>query len=202
MNYQDDHRLLDDLRSRNPEAFRWVFERYADKIYRLAVSILEHESEADEVVQDAFLKLFEHLDRFEGRSKIGTWLYRVAYNRCQDQLRLRQRDQIWLVGDGPHTTDLEQDISPTILIDWTQSPEAVLDEKEKEKLLYDLIQSLPATLRMVFLLRDVEGLSTADCALSLDITESACKVRLHRARLQLREKLSSFLAERLEGEAN
>ena len=86
----NEQELLSALRNRDADAFAILFETYSDRIYRLAVGLLEDESEAEGVVQDAFIRLFEKLDQFEGRSKLGTWLYRVAYNLCQDRLRKRR----------------------------------------------------------------------------------------------------------------
>jgi len=88
---RDDQELLVALRRRDGEAFTYLFEMYADKIYRLALRLLENETEADGVVQDTFLRLLSRLDQFEGRSKVGTWLYRVAYNICVDRYT-RQTD--------------------------------------------------------------------------------------------------------------
>ncbi len=199
MSYHDNDQLLADLRKRDPAAFRWLFEAYADKIYRLALSLLENETEADGVVQDTFVKLIEHLDRFEGRSKIGTWLYRVAHNLCYDRLRVRQRDAHWLASNQPDNGDGES-VIPAIFIDWTNTPDLLVDEQEIQAILVDLIHSLPLKLRAVLLLRDVEGVSTAECAAALNISESSAKVRLHRARLQLREKLSLIMADTLKPE--
>ena len=184
----EEPQLLIKLRERSPAAFQQLFSAYSDKIYRLAVSILENEDDAEDIVQEVFTRFFENLDRFEGRSKIGTWLYRVAYNASIDRLRkYRSRPVAEL------DISFEDEIPlPDELSDWSESAGTVFDQQEIRQKLEDTIQSLPETLRVVFLLRDVEELSTLDTANILEITPGAVKVRLHRARLLLRDTLSGI----------
>jgi RNA polymerase sigma-70 factor (ECF subfamily) len=184
----EEPQLLIKLRERSPAAFQQLFSAYSDKIYRLAVSILENEDDAEDIVQEVFTRFFENLDRFEGRSKIGTWLYRVAYNASIDRLRkYRSRPVAEL------DISFEDEIPlPDELSDWSESAGTVFDQQEIRQKLEDAIQSLPETLRVVFLLRDVEELSTLDTANILEITPGAVKVRLHRARLLLRDTLSGI----------
>ena len=184
----EEPQLLIKLRERSPAAFQQLFSAYSDKIYRLAVSILENEDDAEDIVQEVFTRFFENLDRFEGRSKIGTWLYRVAYNASIDRLRkYRSRPVAEL------DISFEDEIPlPDELNDWSESAGTVFDQQEIRQKLEDAIQSLPETLRVVFLLRDVEELSTLDTANILEITPGAVKVRLHRARLLLRDTLSGI----------
>ena len=187
--------LLAALRRREPEAFTTLFEAYSDRLFRLAVGLLNDEDEAESVVQDAFLRLFESLDRFEGRSKLGTWLYRVTYNASIDQLRKRRPVQ-----PLAHLPEAEDDapLMPVILTDWTHAPEPVFASAEAQAELERAIADLPERLRSVFILRELEGLSTAEAAEVLGINEGAVKVRLHRARLALRERLSAYFAERIQ----
>ncbi len=187
----DEQQLLAALRRRDPAAFSQLFEAYSDKIYRLAVGLLENEAEAEEVVQDSFMRLIERLDKFEGRSKLGTWLYRVAYNLCQDRLRKRKPLSPLILEYG----DDETLSVPTVFIDWKQLPEHSLTSAEINTELDKAINTLPPRLKAVFMLREVEGLSTQECAEILEISISATKVRLHRARLLLREQLATYFAE-------
>ncbi|MEJ2216938.1 MAG: sigma-70 family RNA polymerase sigma factor [Gemmatimonadota bacterium] len=183
---------LSALREGDDAALGALFERYADRIYRLAVGLLHEPAEAEDVVQESFVKALTNLDRFEGRSGIGTWLYRVAYNAAMDRLRRRGREPATESGDMP---------SPHSMVDWSSTPEALLLDNEARAALDAATDTLSASLRAVFILRDVEGLSTSEAAEALGISESAAKVRLHRARLQLRERLSEYFSERLtEGE--
>ena len=124
----NEQEILAALRRRDPAAFGQLFEAYSDRIYRLAVGLLEDETEAEGVVQDTFMRLFQRLDQFEGRSKLGTWLYRVAYNLCQD--RLRKRRPV-----SPLELDANDDETipvPTIFVDWSRVPERYLTDEEIE----------------------------------------------------------------------
>ena len=180
--------LLTDLRNREPDAFAYLFEHYSDKIYRLAISMLKQEAAAEGVVQDTFLRLIERLDQFEERSQLGTWLYRIAYNLTVD--RLRKRKPELELGDEPEDGRLT---APVNLVDWQQWPENLLADAEVTAALDDAIAALPEKFRIVFILREVEGLSTQETAEITSLSPSATKVRLHRARLFLREHLTQSL---------
>lgn len=184
----DEQELIAALRQRDPDALSEVFTRYADRIYRLALSVLHDEQQADGVVQDSFLALIEHIDTFEGRASIGTWLYRVAYNGAMGCLR-RQRPAAVL-----DEMD-EEGIAPAGLLDWRNLPEDVLTGREAAEQVAQAVAALAPTLRAVFTLRDVEQLSTRETAAVLGISEAAVKVRLHRARLALREQLAGYFEE-------
>lgn len=181
--------LLESLKKRDPAALSTVFEVYANKIYRLALGILNDEQQADGIVQDTFLKLIHNIDSFEGKSSVGTWLYRVAYNECQQRLR-KLKPQLEL----DDTSD-DANSMPTCLVDWQNVPEAMLTNQEALDQMEHAIESLSPTLRTVFVLRDVEEFSTQETADILSISPSAVKVRLHRARLALREYLANYFAE-------
>jgi len=181
--------LLAGLHARDERALAYAFETYADRLYRLALNLLQDEQQADGVVQDTFLTLLEQIDRFEGRSQVGTWLYRVAYNACLERLRAAKP-----------TVDVEtfddRDLPlPTHLIDWGNLPDSLLSGQEALAQIRQAIEALPASLRTVFILRDVEGLSTEASAQILNLSAGAVKVRLHRARLALREALAEYFAE-------
>lgn len=184
-----DQELVSALRRREPAAFETLFETYSDKAYRLAVGLLEDETEAECVVQDTFLRLLERLDQFEGRAQLSTWLYRVAYNLSID--RLRQRRPTVTMAD-----EADDDLlpNPTVLVDWEHLPEALLTESEMAVELNAAIAALPEKFRVVFILREIEGLSTAETAVITQLSLSAVKVRLHRARLFLRERLAESFA--------
>jgi RNA polymerase sigma-70 factor (ECF subfamily) len=186
----DDKELLNALRARSSEAFRELFERYSDRMYRLAVGMLDDDYEAEDVVQEAFMRFFEKIDTFEGRSAVGTWLYRTTYNLSIDRLRKRKKTL-------PITEEEENGSLPvpSNYFVWRNVPERYLDEAEVAEQLHSAITSLPAKLKAVFILREIEGLSTQESADILDISPSAAKVRLHRARLLLRERLANYFSE-------
>ncbi|MEZ4590597.1 MAG: sigma-70 family RNA polymerase sigma factor [Chloroflexota bacterium] len=186
--FEESEPLLVALRQRDPAAFAYLFEQYSDKTYRLAASLLKDEVAAEGVVQDTFLRLIERLDQFEGRANLGTWLYRIAYNLSVDRLRRRKPELVW--EDEPEDGRLPL---PVHLVDWQQWPEKQLADGEVTRALDEAIAALPEKFRIVFVLREVEGLSTQETADITNLSLSATKVRLHRARLFLREQLSQSL---------
>ncbi len=194
---KDDAALLHALQKGDPAALASLFETYADRVYRLALGLLQDPLHAEDVVQDTFLAAISNLERFEGRSSLGTWLYRVAYNASMDRLR-RQREDLPLDED-PDTDEGEIPL-PEVLIDWEMTPEELLADDETRAYLDQAISELPESLRAVFILRDIEELSTAETAEALGISVGAAKVRLHRARLTLRELLSEYFRERFSTE--
>lgn len=185
----DDTRLVEALKQRDPAALSELFETYADKLYRLAVNLLHDEQSADGVVQDTFIKLIEKVDGFEGRASLGTWLYRVAYNECMMRLR-KQRPQVDL-----DAIDSEG-FMPVNVSAWDDLPDAAALGNEALAEMRRAVEQLSPTLRAVFTLRDIEELSTKETANILRISESNVKVRLHRARLQLREHLANYFDDR------
>lgn len=190
----DEQALLAALKQRDPAALSTIFEQYADKIYRLAVNLLHDEQQADGVVQNTFLALIERVGDFEGRSSIGTWLYRVGYNECLMRIR-RAKPEVELDAFD------EPDSMPSHFLDWQTVPEALISSAEAMDKMDRAINSLKPDLRAVFILRDIEELSTSETAQILGISEGAVKVRLHRARLALREELASYFEERIVGTA-
>ncbi len=188
--------LLAQFQSSDPsKALTELFETYADPIFRLALQLLGDPASAEDVVQETFISAINHRESFEGRSKISSWLYRIAYNAALGRLRARQEEP--LPDDEP-----EDDNSipiPRSLIEWTMTPEQMQADSEAADYLQKAVQSLPLKYRVVFFLRDMEDQSTEQTAEVLGLTEAAVKVRLHRARFALREMLSEYFSERLAG---
>jgi len=166
-------------------------ERYSGTVYNLALRLMNNQQEAEDVLQETFISAFRALDRFEGRSRLSTWLYRIAYNAGLMRLR-RRRVPVVSLDEPRETEDGEQ--MPRQLVDWTSLPDDLVLSKEFRGTLTAALDSLPESLRSVFVLRDIEGLSTAETAEVLGLTETNTKVRLHRARLALRERLTTYLA--------
>jgi RNA polymerase sigma-70 factor (ECF subfamily) len=164
-------------------------------VYRLALKMLADPHEAENVLQTTFLKVFQHVREFEGRSSLSTWLYRIAANEALMLLR-RRRPEL------PLEEEPEQDKvpHPFQFADWGHLPERELLSGEAKEQLERAIRKLPEKLRIVFLLRDVQGLSIKETGEALNLTETAVKTRLLRARLNLREQLSAYFAERLSEE--
>jgi RNA polymerase sigma-70 factor (ECF subfamily) len=153
---------------------------------------MESETDAEDVVQETFMNAFKAIDTFEGRSGLGTWLYRIAYNVTM--MRLRRPDPYMIPVDEAGTT-MHQGIVPTQLFDWCCLPEKDFEREEVKVELEKAVQELPDSLKIVFVFRELEGLSTDETAAALDLTEGAVKVRLHRARLWLRERLTPYFQE-------
>ncbi len=184
---------IEALRRGDRQEFARLVDHYSPLIYRLALKMLGDEQDAEDVLQNTFLQAFRHLNEFEGRSTLSTWLYRIAANEALMLLRKR-RPETALTDSLPEEEPLEE---PTQFIDWCCLPEEELLSAEGRARLEAAIRLLPETLRVVFLLRDIEGLSIQETSQALGLSETAVKTRLLRARLRLREMLSAYYAERL-----
>jgi RNA polymerase sigma-70 factor (ECF subfamily) len=165
--------------------------RYSGTVYNLALRLTDDSQEAEDVLQETFLSAFRAIDRFEGRSQLGTWLYRIAYNAAL--MRVRKRGAPTASLDEPLLNE-DGDTAPRQLADTGALPDEVLLTAELRAELSRALGALPPTLRSVFVLRDIEGLSTAATAEVLGLSVTNTKVRLHRARLALRERLGAYFA--------
>jgi RNA polymerase sigma-70 factor, ECF subfamily len=185
----DESGLLAKAREGDSAAFSELVNQYSRKIYRLAKHITQNDSEAEDVLQETFLKAFEHLGDFQGQSKFYTWIVRIAVNESLMKLRKRKSDRTVPL-DEPIETG-EDTVVREIAV-WDENPEQQYSREEIGRILDESIQSLKPAFRTVFVLRDIEELSTEDTAQALGISVPAVKSRLLRARLQLREKLTRF----------
>jgi RNA polymerase sigma-70 factor (ECF subfamily) len=186
---QKDESLVGLARKGDLDAFGVLTKRYQNKIYRLARRMTETDEDAEDVLQEAFVKAFRSLSGFKGRSKFSTWLYRITVNLALMKLRRKKLDSVSL--NEPVVTDqgaIQKDIEDT-----TPDPLSALIEKESQELLSKAIGELPPSYRAVFVLRHGEGLSTEDTAKILKISVPAVKSRLHRTRILLREKLFDLI---------
>lgn len=185
----DEVGLVESARNGDAEAFNTLITRYERKIYRLAKNITQNDEDAEDVLQESFLKAYSHLDSFQGQSKFYTWLVRIAVNEALMKLRKRKSDKTVPL-DEP--TDTGEDIVLREVAVWDQDPEQKFSQEELKNILNEAVQSLRPAFRTVFVLRDIEELSTEETAEALGISIPAVKSRLLRARLQLREKLTRF----------
>ncbi len=172
--------------------FARMVDVYSNPIYRLGLRMLSNSQDAEDVLQNTFLNALTHLPAFEGRSSLSTWLYRIAANEALMVIR-RKKPEVNL--EDAQADDNAEDLKPTQFIDWSALPEEELLSGEGKKVLEDTIQSLPEAMRIVFLLRDIEGLSIKETADALNLTETNVKTRLLRARMFLREQLSTYYRE-------
>ena len=183
---------LEALRSGDRAEFSRLVDAYSSKIFRLAVKMLNQQQDAEDVLQETFLKAYRGLKSFDGRSKLSTWLFRIATNEALMVLRRKQPDMVSI--DEPIETE-EGEREPVQIVDWCCLPENELMSMESRHYLDTAVTKLPNSLRMVFLLRDIEDLSTQETADVLGLSETAVKTRLSRARMRLREELSSYFGE-------
>lgn len=192
---KQDELSLEALQAGDRTEFARMVDVYSAQIYRLALKMLNNPQDAEDILQETFIKAFRHIKGFNGRSSISTWLYRIATNEALMHLRRKRSDQVSI--DEPVET-LEGELEPIQLIDWCCLPEEELLSSEGRELLDKAAAELPESLKIVFLLRDIEGLSTQEVGEILNLSETAVKTRLSRARMRLRESLSGYYAERLE----
>lgn len=184
--------LIARLKAGDKEACAECIEIHSPSIYRLSLRLMEHEPDAEDVMQETFMSAFKAIDSFEGRSGLSTWLYRIAYNAAMARLR---KPNPFTVPVDEATTDIKQQVVPEQLFDWCCLPEKDFESSEVRAELEKAIHDLPESLKSVFVLRELEGFSTSDTAATLDLSQSAVKVRLHRARLWLRERLTPYFRE-------
>ena len=185
----DETALIARIQGGDKAACAECIEIHSPAIYRLALRLMQNEAEAEDVMQETFLNAFRAIDSFEGRSGLGTWLYRIAYNAAM--MRLRRPNPYMVSVDETLLSDT-QTIVPRQLFDWCCLPEEDFESDEVRTELEKAIHELPESLKAVFVLRELEGLSTAETAETLELSPGAVKVRLHRARLWLRERLTPY----------
>jgi RNA polymerase sigma-70 factor (ECF subfamily) len=185
---------LEALRSGDRAEFARLVDAHYELIYRLAIKMVSDAQDAEDILQETFIKAFRHLQGFDGRSSLSTWLYRIATNEALMFLRRRKPEQYSI--DDPLETD-EGEIVPVQIVDWCCLPEEELMSAEARLHLDQAVANLPPSLRVVFILRDVQRLSTREVSEVLNLSESAVKTRLSRARLRLREDLTRYYGEKV-----
>lgn len=181
--------LVQAAKAGNVGAFEQLVKRYDRNIFRIAQHITQNREDAEDVLQEAFLKAYQNLEQFQGQSKFYTWLVRIAVNESLMKLRRRRSSKTVSIDEDIET---EESSVPREIADWTPNPEQQYGQAELKDILSRTIQGLPLGFRTVFVLRDVEGLSTEETAEMLSLSIPAVKSRLLRARLQLRDRLTRF----------
>jgi RNA polymerase sigma-70 factor, ECF subfamily len=191
-----DEALVERARAQDVGAFEALLGRYEEKLYRLAMRFVRNENDAQEILQDVFLSTWRNLSGFEGRAQVGSWLYRVTVNAALMFLRSKNR----------HPEVAVEDVEPSVLhgaaghlahhggANWTLQPDEQFQSEELRRHIQKSVDELPEGLRTVFLVRDVEGLSTEETAELLGLSLPAVKTRLHRARLVLREAIGRYFS--------
>jgi len=176
-------------RTGDAKAFNELLQRYERKIFRLALHITQNREDAEDVLQETFLKAYQHLDQFQGQSKFYTWIVRIAVNQALMKLRKRKSDRSVSLDD---TIDTGEDTVAREIAAWDENPEQQYGREELNQILTSAVDGLTPIYRAVFVLRDVDGLSTEETAEALELSVPAVKSRLLRARLQLRDKLTRY----------
>jgi RNA polymerase sigma-70 factor (ECF subfamily) len=187
----EDFELVQAINAGQSERFAELVGRYEKKLYNFGLRMCGNVEDAEDMVQDTFLNVFKYLGSFRYETKLRNWIYRIATSAC---IKRRRKSKFapdrelsldeFLPGDGEGM--------PREIPDWANVPLDRLLDEELSKTVKSGIDSLPEKYRMILLLRDIEGFSTTEAAQILDLTESNVKVRLHRARLYLRERLKGY----------
>jgi len=185
----DEAVLVAQSREGDMRAFGELVRRYEGKIFRLAQHVTQNREDAEDVLQETFMKAYEHLDQFKGNSKFYTWILRIAVNQALMKLRRRKTDKSVSLDEQ---IDTGEDTVVREIAAWGEDPEQRFSREELGEILDSAIESLEPPYRSVFVLRDIEELSTEETAEALNLSVPAVKSRLLRARLQLREKLTRF----------
>jgi RNA polymerase sigma-70 factor (ECF subfamily) len=169
-----------------------LFSRYRDKVYWLALGVSRNEKDAEDITQNAFLKILKNLRRFRGDSRLSTWIYRIAYNEALMHLRKRRRE---IPLDGPAERRLSESL-PAFHVNWSALPDEELLRGEFRTRVEDAIRRMPIKYRMALLLHHVESLSVKDAAAVLGLKAGSVKTRLHRAYLMLRSEIADYMGDK------
>ena len=190
-----DAALVERVRAGETELFPELIQPYERGIYLLAYSVLRNEADAEETAQETVLKAFTHLHQLRSGSTFKSWLFQIAVNEARLRRR-KDRAHLYESIDEPVATSEEGEIMPRQFADWREIPSEALEQKQVREQLNKALYDLPEHYREIFLLRDVEHMSESEAAAILGISGSAVRTRLHRARLQLREKLAPVFKKR------
>jgi len=189
----DDFDLVLATKAGDSAAFEELVARYDRKLFRIAYHIVHNRDDAQDVVQEIFVKVFQNLGQFQAHSKFSTWLYRIAVN--QSLMELRKRKKPSAGAELSLDADEEGGQLPIDLSDWRPNPEEQYKGSELRELLTRILLELRPALRVVFIMRDIEGLSLQETAEALALTVAAVKTRCLRARLEIRERLNMHFKE-------
>jgi RNA polymerase sigma-70 factor, ECF subfamily len=182
-----DQEVVDRVRGGDTALYEIIMRRYNQRLYRVTYAILRDGAEAEDVIQDAYVRAYQHLDQFAGYAPFSTWLTRIAVHEALRRLQLRKRSQQF--EDVEHDEESFMSVSETTVPETSLDPEQRASNAELGQLLEQAVLDLPEQYRTIIMLRDVEELSTAETAATLELTEQNVKVRLHRGRAMMRDRL-------------
>ncbi len=178
----DDLPIVDRVLAGDTQAFEELVRRHERRVYRTTLAVTSNQEDAEDAMQDTFLKAYQHLGEFQRASRFSTWLTRIAVNEGLQRLRRRRNTE-----SLDELVTSEEEIMPRQVEDWHDNPEELYAKQEIRQFVEEAICSLPPAYRVVFILRDVADLSTEEAAEVLGLTISALKSRVLRARLMMRE---------------
>ncbi len=186
-----DEELVLQAQAGDETAFTELVRRHESRVYTLALKMLRNPADAEDVLQETFISALRGLGTFRAEASFATWLYRIAYNATL--MKLRKPTAALSLDE---TVEGDENVMPRELMDWTHEPEAQVLNQETRETMQAAVDTLSAPLRSVFVLRDMDGLSTEETATVLGISIEAVKTRLHRARMILRNELADYYAAR------
>jgi len=189
-----DEVLVRDMKAGQMEAFDKIFELYQRKIYALSFNMTRNQMDAQDVTQEVLLTIYRKIHTFQGKSAFSSWVYRITLNATYMKLRSKKKEQ-YVPLDESLPSFNHAGFQNDKVSDWSKSTDSLLFSNETKGVIEKAVELLPEKEKVVFLLRDVEGLSTEKVGDILDLTVPAVKSRLHRARLFLRKKLSNYFDE-------
>jgi RNA polymerase sigma-70 factor (ECF subfamily) len=187
---RDEAQMIASILAGDTEQYHELIRPYERGVYKMALSFMKNEADAEDVAQESFLKAFRRLADFRGQAKFSTWLISITLNEARGQLRRQGVVRIESLDEMPEES---RHISPALLRDWREVPSEALERKEIREMLEEAIANLSPLYREVLLLRDVEEFSTEETAVALTITTGTVKVRLHRARMMMQKELAPKL---------
>jgi RNA polymerase sigma-70 factor, ECF subfamily len=187
---RDEAEMIAAILAGDTDVYHRLIQPYELSVYRMALSLVKNETEAEDVAQEAFLKAFRNLANFRAESKFSTWLISITLNEARRRLRRQSTVRMESLDEPPEEGGK---VSPALLQDWREIPSEALERKEVRTLLQEAIGHLSPTYREVLVMRDIEELSTEETAGALAISISSVKVRLHRARIMLQKELAPKL---------
>ena len=185
---ETDEQLVRKAQLDDERAFGELVHRYESKVYSLALKMLRNPEDAEDVLQDTFLRAYRGIKSFQGNSTFSTWIYRITANSALMRLRRKHLPTVSI-------DDADEREAPINIADWAPGPVEQLLTQETQQAMNDAVQSLPPEFRQVFVLRDIEELSNSEVAEILDLSVAAVKSRLHRARLKVRDRLTPYFTE-------
>lgn len=190
----DETKLVREMQEGKLEAFEDMVERYQKKVYSLAFNLTHNQTESEDIVQEVFLRVFTKINTFLGKSAFSSWLYRITLNVSYMKLKSRKKNEQIQIEDLMQKYQ-ENGFHITAINDWSKKSDELLLSKESKIVIQRAINQLPEKEKVVFILRDIEGLSTEEVCEVLELTMPAVKSRLHRSRLFLRKRLSNYFDE-------